>query len=192
MTTLSDKVNKIQAIWKQLALLGAWLGTIAGSFLLPLPDWGYEEQHTSHTRFILFIATILAGFMLLLTYKNKNKKSWIWIALVTCLLFIASFVVYNLKRDANTLPFYGTTKVIGSVPFNDFEKKCKALGIKTTDRELLKYVGGDVEQLWTKESINNNRNELILYLAISYCLLAVFMISFINTIILYTPKNEPI
>lgn len=189
MTILSDKINTIQATWKQLTLLGAWLGAIAGSFLLPLPDWGSEEQHTSQTRFILFIATILAGFMLLFTFKDKSKKRWLFIASFTCILFITTFVIYNQKRDANTLPYASTTKVIGSTPFSDFEKKCKALGIKTSDKELLKYVGGDAEQLWTKESINSNRNELILYLAISYCLLSIFMISFINTIILNTAQK---
>lgn len=189
MTELSEKVKNIQAIWKQLTLLGAWLSSIAGSFLLPLPDWGSDEQHGSHTRFILFAATVVAGFMLLFTYKNKRRRTWLYISMFTCLLFIGSFIWYNLKRDAYTLPFSGTTRVVGNVTLPEFERKCKMLGIRPTDKDLLKYVGGDAEQLWTKASIDRNRNELFLYLALSYCLLAVFMISFVNVIILYTSKE---
>jgi hypothetical protein len=189
MTELSDKVKNIQTIWKQLTLLGAWLSTIAGSFLLPLPDWGSDEQQSSHAKFILFIATIVAGFMLLFTYKNKHKRTWLYISVFTCLLFIGSFVLYNLKRETNTLPFSGTSRVIGNVTLPNFDSKCKDLGIRLPDKNLLKYVGGDVEKLWTKASIDRNRNELFLYLALSYCLLAIFMISFVNAIILYTSQE---
>lgn len=191
MNNIASKVKNIQSVWKQLTLIGAWLGTIAGSFLLPLPDWDSNNQQDSNTRFILFISTVIAGFALLLTYKYKSKNTWLWISGITFVLFIGSFYFYNSKRETNTLPYYGTTKVVGSIPLNDFEKKIKLYGLEKEDKELLKYVGGDSGKLWTKKSIKANRNELILCLTLSYSLLAIFMISFMNVFILYSSKNEP-
>jgi len=190
MNYITDKAKNIQSVWKQLALLGSWLGAIAGSFLLPLPDWDSSEQLTSNTRFILFIATVIAGYILLLTYKVKNKNIWLYVSVITFILFIGSFYLYNIKRETHTLPYYGTSKVIGSITLDDFKVKIKSCNFEKNDKDLLKCVQGDATYLWTKESIYSNRNELILYLTLSYSLLSIFMISFINAIILNTSKNE--
>lgn len=190
MNDIARKVKSIQTVWKHLTLIGAWLGTIAGSFLLPLPDWDSNDQLDSNTRFILFIATVIAGFVLLFTYKYKGKSTWLWISVITFILFIGSFYIYNSKRETNTLPYYGTTKVVGSIPLDNFENKIKSCGLQKNDKNLLKCVGGESEKLWTKESIKSNKNELILCLTVSYSLLAIFMISFMNSLILYTSKNE--
>lgn len=186
---LKEKVVQIKSVWKQLALLGVWIAAIASSFLLPLPDWDSEEQTTSKTRFILFISTVIAGFILLLTFKYKQKKTWIYISVTFLILFIISYYLYDIKRENNTLPYYETTKVIGYETLKDFDGTSKRLGVSSNDRDLLKYVAGDATRLWTKESIERNRNELVFYLTLSYCLLSVFMIAFINLFLITTPRN---
>lgn len=190
MNYITDTIRKIQAVWKQLTLVGTWLASIAGTFLLPLPSWDSEEQQISKTRFIIFISTVIAGFSLLMTYKLNNKNAWLFTAVLTFVLFIGTFFLYDVKRETNTLPYNGATKVVGNVTRENFEETLKELGLRKDDKELLKYVGGDASKLWTNDSIDRNRNELILYLTLSYCMLAVFMISFINTIIIFTSRDE--
>lgn len=190
MTYIADTIEKIQVIWKQLTLVGIWLGTIAGSFLLPLPEWDSVDQQDSKTRLILFISTVVAGFMLILIYNYKRKNVWLWISGFAFFLFLTSFYCYDFKRETNTLPYYNSTKVIGNVILKDFDLKIKACGLADYDKDLLKCVWGDAAKLWTRESIDSNRNELIVFLTFSYVLLSIFMISFMNTIILYTSKNE--
>lgn len=186
MSFLDDKIKSFQAAWKQLTLIGTWIGTVAGSFLLPLPDWGSDSQHISKTRFILFIATVLAGFMLVLTNKYKHPKGWLLIAGITFLLFVASFILYNVSRENNTRAYYGTSKVIGRITNPDYVKGCKERGIDPADKDILKYAGGDSDNLWPKDEIQHNRNMLIALLTLAYCLLTVFMISFIHAILLNT------
>lgn len=190
MNYIADKLNNIQAVWKQLALFGSWLVVVAGSFLLPLPDWDSSEQHASNTRFILFITTVISGFTLLLTYEFRNKKFWVFISGITFILFCISYYVYDIKREAYTLPYYGKTKVVGSIALHDFENKIKLCGLEKNDKELLKCVWGNPSQLWTKDSIDSNRSQLKLFLTISYCLIAIFLISFTNLLILTSSKNE--
>nr|WP_315200977.1 hypothetical protein [uncultured Flavobacterium sp.] len=192
MSYISDKIKNIQDVWKQLTLFGIWFGTIAGSFLLPLPEWDSVDQQDSKTRLILFISTVVAGFMLILTYNYKRKNLWLWISGVTFFFFLTSFYTYDNKRETNTLPYYQSTKVVGNIVRKDFKIKIKACGLEEGDKDLLKCVWGDATKLWTRESIDYNRNELIIFIILSYVLLTVFMISFINTIILYTSKNEEI
>lgn len=192
MSYITNKIKNIQAVWKEMTLFGIWLGTIAGSFLLPLPEWDSVDQQDSKTRLILFITTIVAGFMLMLTYNYKTKKMWLWISAATFFLFLASFYTYDIKRETNTLPYYQSTKVIGSIARKDFKSRITACGLEEGDKDLLKCVWGDAAKLWTRQSIDHNRNELIVFLILSYVLLSVFMIGFINTIILYTSKNEEI
>ena len=189
MSYIIKKISSIQKNWKQLAVFGAWIGTIAGSLILPLPDWGSGEEYISQTRFILFIATVVAGFILILTFKKRNKTLWIWFSSIIFILLILSFYLYNDKRNTFTLPYYNKTVLIGSDFRNNFERKRKSTGVELDDRELLKYVGGDASQIWTTESIKRNRNELIIYLTISYSLLAVFIVGFMNAIMLNTSKN---
>jgi hypothetical protein len=185
-----DRIKQIQSIWKELVLFGSWLGAIAGSFIFPLPDWDSIDQRTYNTRFILFITTIIAGFILLMTYKFKSKKIWLWVSVTTFILLIISYYLYNIKMEANTLPYYGTTKVVGSIPLHDFENKIKLCGLEKYDKNILKCVWGNARDLWTKDSIDSNKNELILYFTLSYSLLAIFIISFINMIIIYSSNNE--
>lgn len=190
MSYLEERIKAIKAAWKQIAILGTWIVAVAGSLLLPLPAWNSEEEHISQTRFIVFIATVIAGFVLIATYKYKNKKGWLLISLISFVLFSASYNVYNIKREANTLPYYETTVVIGSVHQADFEKKRKAIDVEADDIELLKYVGGDAVQLWTKESIDSMRWKLIMYLTLAYVLFAVFIISFVHTILIILPTHD--
>jgi hypothetical protein len=189
MNYIENKANSIQKIWKHIAAIGAWIGTVAGSILIPLPEWGDNVQHSSQIKFILFIATVIAGFSLVLTYNLKNKLAWMIISISFFFILIGSYYMYNQNIDKRTMKYYDSTIVIGDElkdPHN-FESKKEQLNLDKN--ELLKTVGGDPTKLWTEQSINKNKDILVVILALNYCLFAIFLVSFINTVTLYTSKN---
>ncbi|RZK40925.1 MAG: hypothetical protein EOO90_13230 [Pedobacter sp.] len=190
---MKELIERLQGAWKQLSLLAIWITTIAGSFILPLPLWAAEDEHKSYTQFILFIATVVAGFMLFFTGKNKRAKWWLRTSIITFVLFIASYFTYTYIRDEFTMPYNNTAVVIGKIKVEDYDKQLNALekriGRKINRRELLMFVGGDATRLWTEESIASSKWKLILSLTFCYSLFSVFLICFLNLLILKPVKS---
>ncbi|OAN61659.1 hypothetical protein A8B79_04325 [Balneola sp. EhC07] len=190
MNLLQKKIESIQGIWKQLTLFGTWIASVTGSFFLPLPEWGVEDENTSQMHFIFFMATVIAGFILILTFRLRNGKIWLSISVISLLLLITFFYSYSWKRSASTLPYYETTVVIGNEYKVGIEERREALGTDIDDETLLKFVAGKTNIIWTRESISRNRWTLISLLTLSYCIASVFIISFVNTIIIYISNEE--
>ncbi|WP_405296808.1 hypothetical protein [Algibacter sp. Ld11] len=190
MNTIQKKINLLQNSWNQIAALGAWLGTIAGAILIPLPEWGDSDQYSSQIKFILFISTVIAGFILILTYYFKKKRTWLIISISLLFSLICSYCLYSENIDKRTMKYYNSTIVIGNKlkEPNKLESKMKILNIDKS--ELLKAVGGNASKIWTDQSIKTNKNYLIFLLAFNYCLFAIFLVSFTNMIKLYTSINE--
>lgn len=188
MNSLTRRIKQIQSTWKKLAIFGAWICTMAGVFILPLPSWGGGQQQDSFMHFIMFLSTAIAGFTLILTYKKKSKRYWIWVSVLALILFLCSFYFYSFQREIKTLGYDGADVIIGSVLQDGAQEKLEKFNLKEDDDELLKY--GDPTKIWTKASISKNRWQLIAYLSLCYCLLAVFIISFTNALILNTTNSR--
>jgi hypothetical protein len=186
---MSTGPGKFELTWKEIAVTGAWTISVAGSFLLPLPDWASDEENTSYTQFIYFVATVIAGFLVLYSYKNKDKRFWLVSSSITFLLLIILFFTYSLKRESITKLYEDKHIIIGSVKQPDFNKKLNALEAKLKHKinpnEILNYVGGNAEILWTQKSIDSNRMILILLLLAAFTFTSSFLISFTNLFILY-------
>lgn len=194
MTEIISKIGKIKTIWKELSLVGAWIATISSSFLLPLPDWASDEENKAVTQFVLFVATVVAGFVLILTFKFRSKKLWLYTSISMFLIFVSTFFLYSLTRESTTLPYYGKDKVIGTITVQDYDKKLAALekeiGYRIDPNDLLVYVGGKPTLLWTQDSIDGNRWKLIYVYMLTFSVLTIFLISFLNLLMLYGSETE--
>ena len=197
--TVNERMNKIRGAWKELTLVGTWIATIAGSFLLPLPDWAAADETESYSHFILFLSTVLAGFVLLLAFRLTSKKTWTYISVCTLLLFICSFFLYSFVRSSTTLPYRESPRVIshrviGTVPNPNFQDQLKNLekqkGFSIPKKDLLMYVGGDPYILWTEQSIQTNKWKLIFSLLFAYASLSVFLIAFMNLLLLFKSNED--
>lgn len=182
-----NQFDKLKGTWSQFIATGVWIASVAGSFLLPLPSWNLGDEKVSFTKFILFFATVIAGYIVILTFKLKKIKTWMLFSMVSFSLFVGIFFIYSVKRESSTVIYYGTTKIIGNVQRTDYVLKYNAvkeeLGREINDpSELLYFAGGNANLLWTDESITVNRWKLIILLMFCYTFLSVFMVSFSNYI----------
>jgi len=184
-------VSKLKDIWKEVVLLSTWIVTVTSAFVIPLPSWNSTEESTaSFMKFGIFIATILAGFMILFSLKNKVISVWMRLSVIFLTLFIGTYITYHYLRGTNTLPYLEKDIVIGNElleknPFAIFEE---AHGFLPDKKEKMLILLGDPEKAWTKTSISWNRVELMISLFLCYLFSAVFMISFSNLILLYRDK----
>ena len=181
-------VNKLKEVWKEITLLSTWIASVAGAFIIPLPSWYASDDNTSFLmKFGVFIATVLAGFLILYSLKNKTIRVWMRLSVNFILVLIGTFITYHFMREAKTLPYLEKDIVIGNefLDINPFEAFKVSNGFLPARNEQMMILLGDPEKAWTKESIMSNRIQLMGLLFLCYLLSAGFIISFCNLMILY-------
>lgn len=186
-------VSKVKEVWKEITLLSTWIVSVTGALVIPLPSWYSSDENTSFLmEFGVFIATVIAGFIILYSLKNKVIKTWMRLSILFFVLFIGSYMTYYFAREAKTLPYVEKDIVIGNVLLenNPFERFKKTHGFLPDRNERMLILLGDSERAWTKKSIMSNRIQLMLFLFLCYLFSAGFIISFCNLIILYKEKYK--
>jgi len=186
-------VNKLNDIWKEITLLSTWIASVAGAFILPLPSWYVTDNSTDFLmKFGIFIATALAGFLILYSLKHKMIKTWMRLSLLFLLLFIGIYTTYHFSREIKTLPYVEHDIVIGNelIEENPFDIFKVSHGFLPDRKERMLILLGDPEKAWTKDSITSNRIQLIIMLFLCYSICAGFIISFCNLMILYKEKYK--
>lgn len=186
-------VNKLKDVWKEVTLLSTWIASIAGAFIIPLPSWYAADDSTAFLmKFGIFIATALAGFLILYSLKHKMTTTWMRLSLQFLLLFVGVYASYHFMREAKTLPYVAHDIVIGNelIADNPFDIFKASHGFMPERKERMLILLGDPEKAWTKDSIMSNRVQLMLLLFLCYSLCAGFIVSFCNLIILYKEKYK--
>jgi len=180
-------ISKLKNIWKEITLLGTWVASVAGTFIIALPSWTNSTKTLeSYTQFIVFFTTIIAGFLVLYSLKNKKIRRWNILSLFFFIALIFSFISYSYFRENSTLPYEQYDVIIGDVRLkNDPLTKIENITKKSVEREeILKHVQGDSGRIWTQEGINKNRIILVMLFTLSYTFTACFIISFCNLFLL--------
>lgn len=186
-------VNKLKDVWKEVTLLSTWIISVAGAFIIPLPSWYATDDSTDFLmKFGVFIATALAGFLILYSLKHKMIRTWMRLSLQFLVMFVGMYATYHFFREAKTLPYVEQDIVIGNelIADNPFDVFKASHGFLPERKEKMLILLGDPEKAWTKEGITSNRIQLIVLLFLCYLLCAGFMISFCNLIILYKEKYK--
>ncbi|WP_299259853.1 hypothetical protein [uncultured Aquimarina sp.] len=184
-------VNKFKEIWKEITLLSTWIASVAGAFIIPLPSWYASDDNTTFLmKFGVFIATALAGFLILYSLKNKVIRVWMRLSINFIVIFVGTYAAYHLARESKTLPYLDKDIVIGNelIETNPFEAFKDSHGFLPARNEQMMIILGDPEKAWTKESITSNRIQLIVLLFLCYLFSAGFIISFCNLMMLYKEK----
>ncbi len=184
-------VNRLKEVWKEITLLSTWIVSVTGAFIIPLPSWHATDENTAFfMKFGVFIATVLAGFLILYSLKNKSTRTWMRLSIEFLVLFIGVYATYHFAREAKTLPYLEKDIVIGDemVDNNPFEAFKASHGFLPARNEQMMILLGDPEKAWTKQSIMSNRIQLMILLFFCYLFSAGFMISFCNLVILYKEK----
>ncbi|KAA1243031.1 hypothetical protein [Aquimarina sp. RZ0] len=184
-------VTRLKEVWKEITLLSTWIASVTGAFIIPLPSWHFTDENTSFLmKFGVFMATVLAGFLILFSLKNKFIKIWMRLSIIFLILFISSYTAYHFCREAKTLPYIEKDIVIGNkmLDKDPFEIFKESHGFLPDRKERMMIILGEPEKAWTKESIRFNRVLLMMLLFLCYLFSAGFIISFCNLIILYKEK----
>ncbi len=184
-------VSKLKEAWQEITLLSAWIVTVTGAFVIPLPAWYSSDENTPlFMKFGMFVATIIAGFLILYSLRNKSTKIWTLFSVSFFILLIVSYTTYYFHREANTLPYMEKDIVIGNEMLKDnpFDLFKKGHGFLPERKEQMMIVLGNPEKVWTKDSILKNRIQLMLLLFFCYLFSAGFIISFCNLLILYKKR----
>ena len=186
-------VSKLKEVWKEITLLSTWIASVAGAFIIPLPSWHASGDNTDFLmKFGVFIATALAGFLILYSLKNKVIEKWTRLSVEFLALFIGTYAAYHFLREAKTLPYLDKDIIIGNemIADNPFEAFEASHGFMPARSEQMMVLLGDPEKAWTKKSIASNRIQLMALLFFCYLFSAGFIISFCNLIMLYKEKYK--
>lgn len=184
-------VSRLKEVWKEVALLSTWVVAVTSAFIIPLPSWNSTEDSTaSFMKFGVFVATVLAGFLILYSLKNKLIKVWMRFSVLFLVLFVGCYITYHFLRETNTLPYLEKDIVIGSEslekdPFQSFKE---SHGFLPPRKDRMLIILGEPEKAWTQQSIGWNRIQLMVSLFFCYLFSAGFIISFCNLIMLYKEK----
>ena len=181
-------LSRLKRAWKELTLLSVWLSSVIGVYVIPLPSWTFSaETSVFYSRFILLFATIIAGFLVLFTFRNKNISTWKWLTIAFFIPLVFSYLIYSIQRERKTLPYDGKDVVIGDVriPNNPLDILEKKGSFSVAPGDILKHVHGESERIWTKKSIDRNRIALMLMYTLTYTFFACLIIAFSNLILLH-------
>lgn len=183
----------LRGAWKEITLLSTWLGAITGSFIIPLPSWTLStDSLTFYTKGFIFFATVIAGYLIIYSLRNKNLKRWTRMSIIFFIFLILSYVTYNLLRENRTLPYDNKEFIIGTEriennPLDKLEANCEC---QIDKQDILMHVSGQSERIWTSKSIWRSRLFLMIALILCYTFTSCFVISFSNTIILNKAKHK--
>jgi hypothetical protein len=137
-----------------------WVSGIIGSFLLPPPVGVLKDENKLWLRLAQFVIAVLVGLLFITTRKwNKKKqiKSWWIVSAAALVLSVVSFTGYQYLLYSWTCNYNKQRVVIGTeyTPQGEYYVKKNSQGISCD--ELVADFAGNVEDIWTKKSINRAR-----------------------------------
>jgi hypothetical protein len=128
------------------------------AFLVPPPSGAPEEKHV-WVRFAQFAITILVGLITLgmLRWKKKaNAIRWGAISVVFLALGSIAFYTYQFFTARWTANYAGQPVVIGAT-YTAWGKEYHEQDLHLSAGDLLNRFAGRVDQIWTKESLEQRR-----------------------------------
>lgn len=198
---LSKFISDIQKRWKVLMAFGIWIGTIAGSFILPMPIWAVDDsinqEYTNFGNLLTITTVITGGFCFFCVFKYsaaKYYKKWMYASIISLILFIVSFSTYYYMRTEYTLPWDKENVVIGTVFKPNAPEIWKALesqyGFEIPETQILDYVGGNAYIIWEREGIRRHTAMLMIMLVTTYSVFSLFIVLFTNFILVSTTSKK--
>src|SRR5437660_5551075 len=179
-------LDKLKQHWNLIAQTGVWVMGIVSGFVVS-PQMGGPRYEKSIWNLTQFVVNILVGLMLILTFKYARRthlKLWIAATAFALLLGLLGYFSYMNQLGRCTCRYYSKT-VLAGTQLRDPQKESN-----TPCEELLKTHTGEVEEIWTSDSINRCR----LVLAVSYVstvpLFAVSLISVVQAVYVASRKRR--
>ena len=179
----ADWFERSRKSWAMLAQAAVWvIGVIAG-FLVP-PPVGTPDEGKVWVHFAQFAITIVIGLVLLAALRwNRGKHAFVWggVSLMFLILGTAMFFNYQLFAERWTAQYNLQRVVIGSV-FTPFGQDYHNQNPQFTRAQLVMDAGGQMEKIWTRESIEQRRIALAAMYVLAMPLFAVCIMSIVQAV----------
>lgn len=170
----------IQKYWALLAEIALVLAGVVGGILTLPPSAVSDGGDGTLANFSRFVAAVIAGLAIILgrVYGGRRFVRWWWTtALVTLVLAIAVFFVYQSRYVRATCNYYGKRILIGSEYTEWGARYVQAHPNYDCERILSEITAPRRSQLWTEESIRSNGASLALLHTAGFVIIVLCMVS---------------
>ena len=166
-----------------LAQTAAWVVGVLAGFLLP-PPIGTPQENQIWVRFAQFVITVFIGLLVLAALRWKSKKdAFRWGAISMLFLFLgtATFFGYQFFATRWTTMYNKQRVVIGDV-YTAVGRDHHEQNQHRPPEELVMDFAGDVEMIWTRESIAQRRLLLAAMYVLAMPLFTVSVMSIVQAL----------
>ena len=155
---LKETTGRLQATWVTLVQTTVWIAAVVAGFLIP-PPLGSSDEKQIWVRFAQFFITIIIGLVLLATFRWKRKKDTLgWAGISVLFLFFAtiSFFSYQFFAARWSTRYNNEPVIIGDV-LTSIAREYQKQNPNLTAEDLVMHFAGNLEKIWTRESLQQRR-----------------------------------
>ena len=182
--TAQNWLSNIKNTWGQVAQVAVFVLAVLGGFLVSPPGWVTAEGNKTIIRLAHFIVTVLVGLIFLLVQtwnKKKHVRRWIFLTLGCLVGSIVAFFAYQHFLDSRTCQYAQRTVVIGT-RYTPHTVAYLNDNPNSTCTTLLGDFGGQVADVWTKDSIDQARYVLAGFYILNLPLFTLCIISLVQAL----------
>jgi hypothetical protein len=180
---VQEVLKRSQKSWVMLAQAAAWVAGVIAGFLLP-PPVGTPDESQVWVRFAQFVITVVIGVVLLAALRWKRKKDvfgWGAISLLFLFLGSATFFGYQFFATRWTTTYHKQRVVIGDV-YTAGGREYHEQHQNLPPEGLVMDFAGDVEKIWTRESLAQRRLLLAAMYVLAMPLFTVCVMSIVQAL----------
>jgi len=175
----------LKSRWNALVVVATFVLTVVTQFLLP-PPAGTDQapEDTPVWRFGRFVLTLFVGLMLVPVRRwdrRPHTVSWFVAAAAAFVGCIAAFFTYVRYQESWTSKYDGRSVVIGSA-LTPHGQAYFTREPRPTPEQVLWEHAGKVDDVWTKESVDDRRLALAVAYILALPLFATAMICVVQAI----------
>jgi hypothetical protein len=156
--------------WLVLAQAALWLGAILSGFLLPPPVGVLASDEKIWLRLGQFIVAVVLGLVFFAARRwnqSRHALRWCGVALMFLAIAVAVFFRYQQLTLAWT-GIYNQEKIVVGSDYTPQGQSYTQKNPKISLDDLIFDFGGEIENVWTHESISRRR--LLLAATFESCL----------------------
>ena len=183
------RLDQIGKKWKAVSSVGAVVIATTTAFFRP-PPVGESGGLIAIGGFLATVCSGLIYVAMVRWAKAVDLPRWITAAAIGTAAAVASFYIYESQWDSRVATYQGQPQVIGDVFTTEGAEWVRRSG-HTEPSALLFDAGGQAEQIWTVESIQNVRSRMRLAYLAGFPLVALGILATIQAVHCVLRKPDP-
>ena len=160
--TIAKLLNDVKSQWAVLAAAATALVAIVGAFVTPPPFVG-ADVWTGYTKFVVAILFAIAAIAMARWTSRRFLMSWIAMVILLLVVGTVAYEYYQFEFNRDTRE-YATHRIVVGNKYTDDATLERAKLVRehssATDEDLIALYAGEVDAIWTRESIRLDRQLL--------------------------------